>query len=402
MRCVAHAFRVALLFVGAIGALSLGSGWHGALAAETAAQTKTESAPAPRIRVAIAKRREIVERVLMSGSLVPREEVLVGPEIDGLRILELLVEEGDRVAKGQVLARLSRETLDAKLAQSDAALARADAAIAQASSQITAAEAAFELAKAELKRTQTLVSRGVSSRALLDQRTSAANTAAAQLQVARDNLRAAQAEKKNQEAVRRELAIQIRRTEIRATSAGIITQRTAKIGALAAAAQPPLFRIIKDGKIELDAEVPEQRILSIHLGQPADIYLANGEIIHGTVRLVSPQVDPASRLGHVRIALEDSKRARIGSFARARVEIRRSMAVTVPVSAVLYDAGNARVQLVEDARIKTRSVELGLVEGGYAEIRKGVIEGQQVVFRAGAFLRDGDSIAPVMQKTGSR
>ena len=326
----------------------------------------------------------------------------MGRKSTGLRIIEILAEEGDRVVKGQVLVRLSRETLDAQLAQSDAALARADAAIAQARSQIAAASAGLTLAEAELERSRALIKRGVSTQAALDQKISAANTARAQAQVARDALRVAEAEKKSQQAQRREMLIRLRRTEIRAPAAGVVVRRTAKLGALAAAAQEPLFRIIKDGKIELDAEAPEQRILSIWAGQPATLVLANGARVPGTVRLVSPQVDPVSRLGHLRIALDEKSPARIGSFARARVEIRRAMAVTAPSSAVFYDGNEARVQLVDGSRVKTQPVELGVVTDGYAEIRHGVKAGDRIVLRAGAFLRDGDAITPVLEKAGSR
>ncbi len=386
-----------------------GAAWYfnKAGGAKTAAAPvqKTDAASiaqAPRVTVATAKRREVVETVVTSGTLVPREEILVGPEIEGLRILEILAEEGERVTQGQVLVRLSRETLDAQVAQSDAALARAEAAIAQATSQISAAQANATLTAAELGRAIELNRRGVSAQAIVDQKTNAANTAKAQLQVTKDALRAAEAEKKNQQALRRELMVRLRRTEIRTPAAGLISKRSAKIGAVASAAGEPLFRIIRDGKIELDAEVPEQSLLSVKPDQSAKLMLANEMELKGTVRLVSPQVDPVSRLGHVRIALEDNKIARTGSFAKAVIEIRRNQAVTVPASAIIYENNAARVQIVENDIVKARPIKLGLVSGDFAEILEGLKEGDSIILKAGAFLRDGDAIRPVQEGSEKR
>lgn len=399
------AIVAAIVLVAAVGG---GAAWYlrGVAAqgkpVEQAQKPGAAQASAPKVTVAIAARREVVESVSSSGTLVPRDEILVGPEIEGLRILEILAEEGDRVAQGQVLVRLSRETLDAQVAQSDAALARAEAAIAQAASQIAAAQANATLTVAELGRAQELNRRGVSAQAIVDQKTNAANTAKAQLQVTKDALRAAEAEQKNQQALRRELMVRLRRTEIRTPAAGIISRRSAKVGAVASAAAEPLFRIIRDGKIELDAEVPEQSLLSMKPGLRAKIVLANGAELSGTVRLVSPHVDPASRLGHVRVALADNSIARTGSFAKAVIEIRRSEAVTVPASSVLYENNQARVQVVENNVVRTRPVKLGLVSGDYAEILDGIRQGERVILLAGAFLRDGDVISPVQQAAEKR
>ncbi|MCC2096118.1 MAG: efflux RND transporter periplasmic adaptor subunit [Hyphomicrobiales bacterium] len=388
VRCAAAA-----LVIAAASGMAAGQ----AIAADSGA-AKTGEAAAPRVTVAKAKKRHVTETVTVTGTLVPREEVLAGAQIDGLRIVDILAEEGDRVKKGQVLVRLSRDTLDAQIAQSDAALARSDAAIAQARSQIAAAEATLKYATADLERAQTLIKRGVSTQAAIDQKTSVANTARAQLQVARDTLRAALADKKNLQAQRRELMVRVSRAEIRAPAGGIVTNRNAKLGAMVSAAGQPLFRIIRDGQIELDGEVPEQNLLDIRQGQKTQIILANGVKIAGTVRLVSPQIDPATRLGHVRIALDNSELARIGAFARGEVRIREADSITVPASAILYDGTETRVQIADNGVVRARKVKLGLLSGGFAEILSGLKEGERVVRRAGAFLRDGDAITAVESK----
>jgi RND family efflux transporter MFP subunit len=350
---------------------------------------------APAVTTARARKTEIVETVSVTGTLTPRNEILAGPEIEGLRIVEILVDEGDTVARGAVLARLSRDALDAQLAQSDAALARADAAIAQAQSQIAQAEANAKFADSDLDRAQALARSGNTTQAVLDQRSAAQRAAAAQAQAARDALRAAQAERKSIEAQRRELMVRIDRTEVRTPAAGIVSRKSAKLGAVASGAGEPLFRIIENGEIELEAEAPEARLGALAAGQKAQITVADGARIGGVVRLVSPEVDRATRLGRVRIALTGTKGVRIGAFARAEIEVRREQSVTAPVSALTYGAEGASLLVAENGRVRERRVSLGLVDGTRAEVRSGLSEGDEIVVRAGAFLRDGDSVRPV-------
>ena len=363
--------------------------------------SESMAAPAPAaaaVTVMPAVRREVVEAVTVTGTLVPRLEILVGPEIEGLRIIELLADEGDRIEKGQVLARLSRETLDAQLAQSDAALARADAAIAQTQSAINQAQANVTWTGQDLQRAQSLLARGASTQAAIDLKTSQARTASAQLQSARDALVAARADKKNIEAQRAELMVRIGRTQVRTPAGGIVSRRTAKLGAVASAAGEAMFRIIDGGEIELDGEVPEQRLLELKAGQSASVTLADGTQISGKIRLLSPEVDRATRLGKVRISLDASNKTRIGSFARALIELSRSLSITVPASAIIYDSGKTSLQTVLANVVKTKPVELGLITGGRAEVLNGLTEGESIVVRAGPFLRDGDSVSPVTAK----
>lgn len=384
---------------------------QGAIAADSKTQTKSETKKVaeiipPRVTVAPAIRREIVETVVATGTLVPREQVLVGPEIEGLRILKILVEEGQTVKKGQVLIHLSRETLDAKIAQSDAGLARADASIAQAKSQIVAAEITVKLARQELERAQKLLKRGASTRAIIEQKLSAFNTGNAQLQVARDTLVAVKADKNSLQAQRRELMISVARTLIRAPEDGLIAKRNAKVGAVATASGSPLFEIIAKGEVELDAEVPEQKVLSLKTGQSANVVLANGVSIKGKVRLVMPQIDPATRLGHVRVSLSQTASGgglvRAGAFARAVITIRKSQSLSVPSSAIIYSNGATKVHVAEGGVVKTKTVQLGLIYKAQAEIKKGLSEGDRVVLRAGAFLRNGDAIIAVLSGAKTR
>jgi RND family efflux transporter MFP subunit len=375
----------------------------GAAGAASWKYTRTHSAKAavsseplaPAVSVTRARISEVVETVTVTGTLVARSEILAGPEIEGLRIVEILVDEGDRVAKGAVLVRLSRDVLDAQLAQSDAALARADAAIAQAESQIAQAEANARLAVSELERAQALARSGNSTQASLDQRSAAQRASSAQAQAARDALRAAQAERNSIEAQRRELMVRISRTDVRTPAAGVIARKNAKLGAVASAVGEPLFRIIENDVIELEGEAPEARLGALAAGQKALVTVADGTKIPGQVRLVSPEVDRATRLGRVRITLSKSEGVRVGAFARAEIEIRRERSVVAPVSALTWGADGASLLVAEGGLVRERRVSLGHVDGTRAEIRSGVREGDEIVVRAGAFLRDGDSVRAV-------
>jgi RND family efflux transporter MFP subunit len=335
------------------------------------------------------------ETVLATGSLVAREEILVGPEVEGLRITEVLADEGQRVAKGDVLARLVADTLDAQVAQNDAALARTAASIAQAGSAIVQAEARLAESRNAYERAKPLRAGGHMTEAVFDQREQAARAAEAQLAAAQDGLRVAEAERAQVEAQRRELTWRRGRVEVKAPADGIVSRRMARVGGYAAGAAEPMFRIVAKGEVELDAEVVETRLGAIAAGQKARVDVAGlGEVV-GTVRLVSPEVDRSTRLGRVRIFLGDNPGLRVGSFGRASIETATSSGLAVPAAAVLYGPSGPTVQMVRGNRVETRAIRTGLAANALVEVREGLSDGDLVVARAGTFLRDGDTVRPV-------
>lgn len=365
------------------------------LAALAEGATQPQDAPAPAVSVTRTEKREITERAVITGTLVPREEVLVAPELEGLRITEILVEEGETVTKGQVLARLATDLLDTELARNTASLARSEAAIAQARSQILQAEAAQVEAAQALERTRSLIKGGNATEVQLEQRVSAARAAEGRLAAARDGLRIAEAERQSEEAQRREIQVRLAHAAIKAPQAGIIARKNAKVGATATAAGDPLFRIIANGEIELEGEVTETQLVRLREGAPAQVSIDQRGSIEGRVRNISPEVDRATRLGRVRIALPRNPALRIGAFSRGSVELARTMGVAVPLSAMLYSAKGAAIQVVVDGRIETRQVRTGLSADGFIQV-EGVNTGDMVVTRAGSFLRDGDAVRPIL------
>lgn len=349
------------------------------------------------ISVVPATRREVVERLPVTGTLVAREEIMVGPEIDGYRITDILVEEGDRVEKGQVLARLSRDTLDTLIAQNTANAAKAQAAIAQQKAQLQQMLAQRTEAEAAVERARTLIKTGATSQEVLDQRERAVKVAAAQVSAAEEAVTAAEADAAQIKANRDEIEVRLARTDIKAPEAGIISSRAARLGAIVLSANAePLFRIVRDGAIDLDAEVPESALPRVMPGLPVAVTPAGFTTpIEAKVRLVGAKVDTTTRLARVAVALPDDPRLRPGAYGRGVIEIARHEGIALPQSAVQFASEGVFVLVVENDIVRRRVVKTGLQGDGVVEILEGVKEGESVVARAGGFLRDGDRVTPV-------
>jgi RND family efflux transporter MFP subunit len=328
--------------------------------------------------------------------VVAREEVQVAAEVEGLRLVDVLAEEGQEVTRGQVLARLDRRMLDIQLAQNDASRARAEAAISQARTQIPLAEASLAETRPALERAEQLRRSGNVTDVVYEQRLSALRAAEARLSAAREGLNTAEAEIASITASRREIMLRIERSEIKAPVAGVISRRSARVGAIASASTAePLFRIIENGELELEGEVLDFRLAKVREGQRAAVTGPDGRVIEGKVRLVPAEVDRTTRLGRVRIALPGDPAFRVGAFARATVELSRRDAVAVPAGSLVFGTGGVTIQVVENDRVRVRTVRTGVNADGFVEILDGLREGETVVARAGAFLRDGDAVKPV-------
>jgi HlyD family secretion protein len=350
---------------------------------------------APSVTVAAAVRGEVRETVIATGSFIAREEVLVSPEVDGLSIIEILAEEGDKVAAGQVLARLNREMLDVQLSQNAAQITRAEAAISQAKASIAETTAAKALADQQLQRTRQLAQTGSATNDALDQRISASRTTAARLESATNALALAEADLVLARAQRRDIEVRIGRTEIKARVGGTVSRRTARLGAMAMSAGDPLFRIIAESAVELEADVAETVLARLKPGQTASVEAAGFERpLQGAVRLVAPEINRTNRLGRVRVSLQGTEVPPLGAFGRATIEVARSEGVLVPLSSVMFGRV-ASVQVVKDGVVETRTVTPGLRAEGRVEIRDGVREGEQVVAVSGSFVRNGDRVTPV-------
>ena len=175
---------------------------------------------------------------------------------------------------------------------------------------------------------------------------------------------------------------------VRAPAAGLVTQVNTIVGAPASPLAGPMFRIAVNGEVELDAEVPAVHMMKINPGATARISRDNGPDIVGRVRQVSPQIDRNTQLGHIRISLTNNPSLKIGMFAQASIDAKRSCGVAVPRTAI----DHLTVQVVKGNTVETRKVRVGLVSDTSTEILEGLDVGEIVVSDAGSSLHDGDQI----------
>ncbi|MFC3568303.1 efflux RND transporter periplasmic adaptor subunit [Paracoccus sp. TOH] len=358
--------------------------------AETAGAV--EQSELPVVTLARAERTPIEARVPVSGSLIARQEVQVHAHVAGYEITGIEAEVGDRVKAGAVLARLADEALSAQLAQAEAEYQRSEAGISQAESQIASAEATLTEATAALARTRSLRQSGNASQAVLDQAIAAEASARAAAASASDGLGVARAQLAQAGASRRIARLNLGHARITAPVDGVVVARTARLGAISGSGGEPLFTLIAGGEIELAADVIETALSQLTAGDPAEIRVAGLGEVRGRLRLAPAAVDPVTRLGSARIALDPDPRLRTGLFASGWVITDRREALTVPSSAILADDQGERVQVVTAGRIETRPVKAGLIWQGRREILEGLAPGEQVVARAGAFFRSGDQV----------
>ena len=179
---------------------------------------------------------------------------------------------------------------------------------------------------------------------------------------------------------------------MKASAAGILVHRPLPIGMPASARGEPMFRIIRNGELELQVEVPQNELAKIKVGQTARVQTLGSAELAGTVRVVLPDVDVQTQIGHARIQLRATSGTRPGAFAKASIDTSRTCGAAVPLSAILYGPQGAIVQVVKDDHVETRPVRVGLFSGQDAEIREGLAAGETVIARAGAFLREGEAV----------
>lgn len=328
----------------------------------------TDAQQARAVRVVRVAPYTIVGSLTAAGSLVPREEAAVMAEVSGYRVARVLVEEGATVRQGQVLAQLDGALLASQIEQ-QAALA------AQAAVQA-------EQAESQAKRVAGLDGQGVLSQEQIDQR--------------RFQARAARATAVAQAAALKDLRTRAAKLAVTAPVSGLVLERTVRPGDLSATGATPWFRIARDGLIELEAELSETDLARARPGQTATVSLPNGAMAQGVVRLVSPQVDPQTKLGSVRVRLPVRDDIRAGGFARAVFNDLAGQAPSVPETAIRYDADGAGVMVVDaENRVKRVAIQTGRRGGGYVELVKGPPAGSRVVAAAAAFLLDGDRIRPI-------
>jgi multidrug efflux pump subunit AcrA (membrane-fusion protein) len=182
---------------------------------------------------------------------------------------------------------------------------------------------------------------------------------------------------------------------VQAPVAGLVSSSTAVIGAVASGKGEALFGIIPRSEFDLVGLVPVRDLSKLAIDQTARVKIIGAGEVDGKVRRVATTVEPNTQLGQVLIALSSTRRLLVNSSARAMIKTGESCGVAVPLTAILYGSAGTVVQVVRRDRVETRRVEVGLMSGGQVEIRDGLAEGDIVVARAGALLREGDPVRPI-------
>jgi HlyD family secretion protein len=366
-------------------------------AEEAVAAEGGAAAPAlPAITVSTVAIQTMTDRIIASGLVAAVEEVQVAPLVEGQPLDQLLVDVGDMVTEGQVLAVLSKTTLDLQKTEAVASLATSRAAIAQSEAQLVDAQSARDEAQRVADRTAKLREQGSASQAASDTATSNALSANARVVVAKQGLESARAQLALAEARLDNVDLQLGRTEVKAPVAGKIVTRNAKLGAIATAAGEPMFVITRDAALELRADVTETDLLRLAPGQKAKLRAVGmADALEGTVRLVEPTIDPVTRLGRARISVDTGDALRTGMFVEAEIIVAERQGVAVPVTAIGSSPDGNTVMRVKDGVVERVAIKTGIRDGGLVEITEGLSEGDIVVTKAGAFVRSGDKINPV-------
>jgi RND family efflux transporter MFP subunit len=306
-------------------------------------------------------------RIAANGNIAAWQEAIIGTEANGLRLAEVRVNVGDVVKRGQVLATFAPDMMQADVAQIRATVAEAEAALAEA--------------QANARRARELEASGALSDQQINQYMTAERTAQARLDA--------------QRAMANVQQLRLRQTQVLAPDNGVISARSATVGAVLPAGAE-LFRMIRQGRLEWRAEVPSAELARLEPGMAARITTASGASITGKVRMVAPTVDPATRNGIVYVDLAPSAEARAGMFARGEFDIGQGQGLTLPQSAVLLRDGFAYVLLVgADAKVSEAKVTVGRRVGERIEITGGLKADARVVASGGAFLSDGDTVRVV-------
>jgi len=355
--------------------LVLAAAWYGFSATKSGDPAAGDGAAAstPTVTVMIPGMQSVQAAISANGTIAARREMPVGVAGEGGQVVSVLVEPGQWVGAGQTLAIIDR-SVQAQQAESLAA-------------SIRVAQADADLAEAELKRAEALVSRGFISKADMDRKRATRDAAQARVRVAQAQYR---------EAVARNS-----RLNIVAPAAGLVLTREVEPGQIVGAGSGVLFRMAKGGEMEMLAQLAEADLQRVSVGTRATVTPVGTDLkIEGQIWQESPVINPETRQGTVRIALPYSAALRPGGFADARLVSGTGQAPLLPESAVLSGPQGNYVLIVDkNNQVQRRAVKVGTVTDGGVSIASGLTGNERVVVLAGAFLNPGDKVKPVLQKS---
>jgi RND family efflux transporter MFP subunit len=312
---------------------------------------------------------QVARGVTANGTVYAWQEVIVGPEVGGYRVAAVNVEVGDHVRKGQELVQLSEDLL-----ASDVASKRANLEQAQAS---------LENADSAYRRATSLSGSGALSQSDVDKLRAEELAARARVEVSKAELQASD--------------LRLRHTRVTAPDDGVITARSVNVGQVAQVGTE-MLRLLRKGRVEWRAEIPESRIREIRVGQTVRLTTADGAQLDGKVRTIAPTIESSTRAGLVYVDIPSTGgAARPGMFARGEILLGESAAGMVPLSSVVTQDGYTYVFVVNDQQLVVRRrVETGAVRDKQIEILGGVQPGERIVDKGAGFLKDGDRVRVIV------
>ena len=307
-----------------------------------------------------------------NGSLAARREMPVGAVGEGGQVRSVLVEAGEWVHAGQVLAVIDRSVqVQQQAAQS---------------AQVNVSQADARLAQENLDRALKLVARGFISKADVDRLTATRDAAAARVNVAR--------------AQAGQIGAQVARLNIVAPADGLLLERKVDPGQVVSPGSGVLFRIAKGGEMEMLAKLGEVDLAQVNRGVVAEVTPVGSTTKYtGQVWQISPVIDPQTRQGTVRIAIAYAPALRPGGFASAVIKSGSVVAPMLPDSAILSDGKGSYVYVVgKDNKAVRRDIKTGIVTDGGIAVVSGLSGSERIVLRAGSFLNPGETLNPVQVK----
>ncbi len=346
----------------------------GAYLFTTKADKKTIAVGKPALTVNTVKPQmsELGIKLTANGSIAAWQETIVGAEVNGMRLNAVRVNVGDQVIRGQELATFAPEAVEAELAQQRASVAEAEASAAEAQSNA--------------ERARTLEASGALSAQQINQYLTAAKTADARVAAAR--------------AIANSAQIKLKNTRVLAPDSGVVSARTATVGAVVQSGQE-LFRLIRNNRLEWRAEVTAAELDKVRVGQTVALTTPGGKLVTGKVRMLAPTIDVQTRNTIVYVDLPKTDDARAGMFAKGEFALGQSSALTVPQQAVVVRDGFSYVFVIQpsadeknnaQSRVAQSKVSTGRRAGERVEITEGLKADQLIVGAGAGFLNDGDLV----------
>ena len=361
----------------------------------------TPQVSAQTVTVAPVQPGQVTDRLTITGTVQPADLLEVTPQLSGVQIRDVLVEEGDRVEAGQPLVILDDTELQTQIQQAQAEIEVAQAQVEQQKANLAQSQATLAEAETNLERYQSLANQGAVSREELDSRSTQAVTTRESVGVARANVASAEATVRSRQSELARLQTQLSNTTVNAPTDGIVAERPASVGDVSSTSSE-VVTLIRNNQLELSADVPQAQLPQIQIGAPVTITSNTDSAIRaeGTVQEIQPLVDPQTRTAQVLIRLPASERLRSGMFLTAEVQVGQRSGLTIPAPALLPQTdGSMRVFILSaDGTATARTVEVGsrlattTEETARVEILQGLETGEQVIVAGASYVQEGDVV----------